>query len=275
MDLGLKDKVAIITGAAGHPDDFPHGGQGEHTARLMAQEGAKVVLADIKAELGRQLADELAAQGHDAIFVHTDITKEGDRANLIERALEAHGTVDILVNAAGCHSLDGKGTGNSFPNVLEEDLELMLKVHLQGTFMLVQEVARRVMIPNEAGSIVNVSSLAAHGKFIPTAYGLAKAAISWLTLGAAVALGPHNIRVNSVSPGMVLTPIYRDVELKETGLEGITPEFEGMMKGDRMLGMDRYGSGLDIARAIVFLASDMGAYVTSVDLNVSAGQVYY
>ncbi|NIV35814.1 MAG: SDR family NAD(P)-dependent oxidoreductase, partial [Anaerolineae bacterium] len=180
------------------------------TARLLVQEGAKVVLADIKRELGQELAEDLTAQGHEALFVHTDITKQQERAtNLVDQALAAFGTVDILVNAAGCHSLDGKGTGNSFPNVLEEDLDLMFEVHAQGTFMMSQEVARRIMIPNRSGNIVMISSLAAHGKFIPTAYGAAKAAVSWFTVGFAVALGKYGINVNCVSPGMVLTPIYR------------------------------------------------------------------
>ena len=274
MDLGLKDRVAIITGAAAHPEDFPYSGQGENTARLLAQEGAKVVLADIKSELGQKLADDLTAQGHEAIFVHTDITKQQERANLVDQALATFGTVDILVNAAGCHSLDGKGTGNSFPNVLEEDLDLMFEVHAQGTFMMSQEVARRVMIPNRSGNIVMISSLAAHGKFIPTAYGAAKAAVSWFTVGFAVALGQHGINVNCVSPGMVLTPIYREIELKGWSVgDEFAPEFEAMMKGERMIEMERFGTGLDIARAILFLVSDLGKYVTAVDLNVSAGQV--
>jgi len=272
MDLGLKDKVAIITGAARHPHDFPHAGQGEATARLLAQEGAKVVLADIKAELGELLAHELREQGQDAIFVHTDVSSPADRARLVDKALEAFNTVDILVNAAGCHSLDGKGTGNSFPYMLEEGWDLMYSVHVKGSVFLTQEVAQRVMIPNKRGKIVMVSSLAAHGKFISTAYGTAKAAISWFTLGCAVALGQYGIRVNCVSPGLVLTPIYRNVELKD---KPITPEFESMMKAGRMLGIDRYGSGIDIAKAILFLVSDLADYVTSVDLNVSAGQVYY
>lgn len=272
MDLGLKGKVAIVTGAARHPHDFPHPGQGESTARLLTQEGAKVVLADIKAELGELLAQELREQGHEAIFVHTDVTKPEDRTRLVDKALAAFNTVDILVNAAGCHSLDGKGTGNSFPHILEEDWDLMYSVHVKGSVFLTQEVARRVMIPNKGGKIVMISSLAAHGKWASTAYGTAKAAISWFTLGCAVALGQYGIRVNCVSPGMVLTPVYRQIELND---KPITPEFEAMMKTGRMLAMDRYGSGQDIAKAILFLVSDLADYVTSVDLNVSAGQVYY
>ncbi|MCC7209144.1 MAG: SDR family oxidoreductase [Anaerolineae bacterium] len=272
MDLGLRGKVAIVTGAANHPPDYPHPGQGESTARLLVQEGAKVVLADIKAERGAALAEALCAQGHEAIFVPTDVTQPSDRTRLVDRALDAFGAIDILVNAAGCHSLDGKGTGNSFPNILEEDWDLMYNVHVKGSVFLTQEVARRAMIPQKSGRIVMVSSLAAHGKFISTAYGTAKAAISWFTLGCAVALGKYGIRVNCVSPGLVLTPIYRDVELKDSP---ITPQFEAMMKADRMLGLDRFGAGTDIAKAILFLVSDLADYVTSVDLNVSAGQVYY
>jgi NAD(P)-dependent dehydrogenase (short-subunit alcohol dehydrogenase family) len=273
MDLGLKDKVAVVTGAAGAPEGFPYPGQGAETARLLLEEGAKVVLADLNGKMGEKLAEEFVALGYDTVFVRTDITRQEDRKHLVDVALETYGKIDILVNAAGCHSLAGQGTGNSFPNILEEDWDLMYDVHVKGNVFLTQEVATRAMIPSKGGRIVMVSSLGAHGAYNVSAYGTAKAAISWFTIGAAASLGQHGISVNCVSPGMILTPIYRDIELKDTSVE--SPEFQQMMKGGRKLDMDRFGLGLDVARAIVFLVSDLGEYVTAVDLNVSAGQVAY
>jgi D-arabinitol 4-dehydrogenase/D-sorbitol dehydrogenase (acceptor) len=273
MDLGLKGKVAVVTGATGAPEGFPYPGQGAETARLLLEEGARVVMVDIKDKRGERLAGEFRANGHDCVYAHADIGKAEDRTRLIDRALDAYGTIDILVNAAGCHSMDGQGTGNSFPDILEEDWDLQYDIHVKGNVFLTQEVAKRVMIPNRSGKIVMFSSLAAHGKFPVTAYGTAKAAISWFTVGAAAVLGQYGITVNCISPGMVLTPIYHDIELADNPIS--SPEFQAMMKGGRLLEMDRFGFGADTAKAVLFLVSDLGSYVTAADLNVSAGQVVY
>jgi 3-oxoacyl-[acyl-carrier protein] reductase len=163
-----------------------------------------------------------------------------------------------------------------FPNILEEDWDLMFSSHLKGTLFCIQEVARRVMIPKCSGRIVNVSSLAAHGKYSATAYGVAKAAISHLTLGCAVSLGEHGITVNCVSPGMVATPIYVGFwEGSELRGKELPPDFVELMTKDRVLDLDRVGTGKDIANAILFLVSEAASYITGVDLNVSAGQVMY
>ncbi len=270
MDYGLKGKVAIITGAAAHPDGFPYGGMGEETARLLVQEGAKVVLADINAQLGEKLAQELRSQGAEAIFVRTDITSADAIKNLVDKALEAYGTVDILVNAAGVHGAAGKGS--MFPNILMEDWNLIFDTHLKGTMMMTQEVVRRVMIPKRSGKIVNVSSLVAHGRHGPAAYAVAKSAISSFTVGCASALGQYGINVNCVSPGLVLTPIWASVG--DTSAPDINKLAEDAKKG-RMLEMDRPGTGKDIANVIVFLVSEPGSYITAEDINVSAGQVVY
>ena len=273
MEYGLGNKVAVITGAAAPPEGFEYGGQGDETARLLVQEGAKVVLADLKEEAGDRLAEDLRSQGGDAIFVRTDVSQLQDVQQLVDRALAAHGRIDILVNAAGCHANAGKGTGGKFPDVLEEDWDLMLNTHLKGTFFCTQEVARRAMIPARSGKIVNVSSLVAHGRFGANPYCVAKAAISWFTRGCAITLGKHGINVNCVSPGLVLTPIWRSVDMDPE--EDLSVKFGEMLKGGRALDMDRVGTGRDVANAILFLVSEPADYITGVDLNVSAGQVLY
>jgi 3-oxoacyl-[acyl-carrier protein] reductase len=273
MDYGLNGRVAIITGAAARPDAFAFAGQGEETARLLVNENVKVVLADINEERGNKLAEDLVSQGAKAIFVRTDVSRKEDVERLVDKALEAFGTVDILVNAAGCHAGAGKGTAGKFPHVLEEDWDLMLNTHLKGTFLCSQEVARRAMIPNRHGKIVNVSSLVAHGKYGANPYCVAKAAISWFTRGCAVTLGKYGINVNCVSPGLVLTPIWASVDLEE-GKE-LTPEFQQMLNKDRLLDLDRVGTGRDVANAILFLVSEPASYITGVDINASAGQVLY
>ena len=270
MDYGLKGKVAIVTGAAAHPTSFPYAGQGEETARLLVQEGAKVVVADLNGELCQALAQDLCGQGAEAISVRTDVTNPDDVKNLVDRALEAFGTVDILVNAAGCHGAAGKGS--TFPNILLEDWDLIFNTHLKGTMLCTQEVARRVMIPNRSGKIVNISSLVAHGKHGASAYCTAKAAISSFTVGCAVELGPYGINVNCVSPGLVMTPIWGSVGSGEAlDLNKLAQD----VKKGRVLEMDRPGMGKDIAHVIVFLVSEPGSYITADDINVSAGQVVY
>jgi len=267
MELGLKDKVAVITGAALHPPTVPYGSMGEETARILVAEGAKVVLADTREELGEKLAQELRAQGGEAIFVRTDVSKEEEVEHLVDEALETFGTIDILVNAAGCRG--DIGTGSRFPNILLDEWNYVFNVHMVGTLLCTQEVVRRAMIPNRSGKIVNISSLAAHGRGGAGAYSVAKAAISKFTLGCAAALGQYGINVNAVSPGNVLTPM--DI-LETMTAEEVEKHIEGI-KNETMLHVA--GTGRDIAEVIVFLVSAPGSYITADDVNVSAGTVVY
>jgi len=273
MELGLKDKVAVITGAALHPPTVSYGSMGEETARILVAEGAKVVLADIKEELGEKLAQELRAQGGEAIFVRTDVSKQEEVKHLVDETLETFGTVDILVNAAGCRG--DIGTGSCLPNILLDEWNYIFNVHMGGTLLCTQEVARRAMIPNRSGKIVNISSLCAHGRHrgesfaAYSAYFVVKAAISKFTVGCAAALGRYGINVNAVSPGNVLSPM--DI-LETMTAEEVEKHIENI-KNETMLHVA--GTGRDIAEVIVFLVSDPGSYITADDVNVSAGTVVY
>jgi NAD(P)-dependent dehydrogenase (short-subunit alcohol dehydrogenase family) len=244
MDLELAGKVAVITGGVG--------GMGEESARILVDEGAKVVLADVRDEQGPALAQSLG----DAIYVHTDVTNEDDIARLVDVALETYGTIDILINTAGL----GGGT------TTVEEWDRMFAVHVRGTAMCIKHVTERVMIPNGYGKIVNVASLCNHsGSGGMSAYCAAKAAISQLTLGGARSLGRHGINMNCVSPGNVRSPM--------TERMFSDPETEERIRGQVVFGY--IGDSRDVAYPIVFLCSDRARWIVGADLNVSAGQVIY
>lgn len=245
MDLELKDKVAVITGAVG--------GMGEESARILVDEGAKVVLADMRDEQGEELACELG----DAIYVHTDVTQVADITRMVDRALETFGTVDILINTAG---IGGRGA------TTPEDWDRQWAVHVRGTAFSIKEVTERVMIPKGYGKIVNVASLCNHsGSGGLSPYCAAKAAISQLTLGGARSLGRQGINMNCVSPGNVRSPMteamFSDPETAERIREQVV--------------FGEIGDARDVAWVIVFLCSDRACWVVGADINVSAGQVVY
>jgi NAD(P)-dependent dehydrogenase (short-subunit alcohol dehydrogenase family) len=251
MDMGLAEKVAIVTGAGS--------GIGEATARLFAAEGARVIAADLNAETAERTASDLRSRGADALAVQCDISDEASVRALVDAALQAFGTIDILANIAG---IPGAGTG-VFPNITVENWDRQFSVHTRGTFLCTQEVSRRAMIPRGRGKIVNVGSLVAHGFGDASAYSAAKGAIIAFTKNAARTLGPYGINVNVVSPGTMRTPMS-EVRM---GL----PEFQQRSLEQSMI--KRIGTAQDVADAIVFLCSSRADHITAVELHVNAGQV--
>jgi NAD(P)-dependent dehydrogenase (short-subunit alcohol dehydrogenase family) len=249
--LELAGKVAVITGGVG--------GMGEESARILVDEGAKVVLADVRDELGAALAEELNASQEEAraVYVRVDVTQPDDIRHMVDVALETFGTIDILINTAG---IGGRGIRTA------EQWDYLLAVHVRGTAFCIQEVTDRVMIPKGYGKIVNVASLCNHsGSGGMSAYCAAKAAISQLTLGGARALGRHGINMNAVSPGNVRTPMTEVMFSDPNTVERIRSEVVFGYIGD----------GRDVAWPIVFLCSDKAKWIVGADLNVSAGQVIY
>jgi 3-oxoacyl-[acyl-carrier protein] reductase len=269
MELALNGKTAIITGAAAETPAAPAGSIGAETARLLAAEGAQVAIADLKVDLGEKLAQELRDKGSEAIFVQTEVTSPESVKDLVDKTLEAFGTVDFLVTAAGCRARHG--TAPNFPNIELKDWDFVMDVHLKGTLNCIQEVVRRVMIPNRSGKIVTISSNAGHGLGGSHPYGVAKAAISYLTKGVAAKLGPYGINANCVSPGPVLTPIWEFEEMSE----GEAVSLKERIRTKKMLILDRPGTGRDIANVILFLLSDLGRYITADDINATAGLEVY
>jgi NAD(P)-dependent dehydrogenase (short-subunit alcohol dehydrogenase family) len=255
----LEGKVAIITGATS--------GIGEATARRFAAEGAKLVLAGRTVDKGEALAREL---GNGAIFQRTDVMVEDDIAALIDKAVSQFGRLDCLFNNAGA------GERTSPESVTEEQFATVTRL-LVGSVVFGIKHATRVMKSNGGGSIINNASIAGHrygqGGYL---YSGAKAAVAHLTRLAGVELGPHNIRVNAISPGAVATPIFWGGSARAQTLSEEENQ-QKLAKLQRNLAnatpIPRSGLADDIAYAAVFLASDEASFINCHDLVVDGGRI--
>ena len=249
--MRLKNKVAIITGSAS--------GIGEGTALLFAEEGAKVVVADLDTKGGNQTVAQIRQRGGEAVFVHADISKEADAKRIADEAVNAYGRVDILVNNAANFTQKGL-------EATVEDWQLSLGTNVIGT-ALVTRFASEQMKKNGGGSIVNISSQSAffaQPNFI--SYSSAKAAILHMTRLMALELAPANIRVNTVCPGTIVTP----ATLKSLAKHDITLEHFESVESEKAI-LKRTGKVREVAYAILFLASDEASYITAAYLLVDGG----
>ena len=248
---GVEGKVAVVTGAAS--------GIGAATARLFAERGSRVVLADLQEEPGKRLAEEI---GDGARFVRTDVTRESDVARAVDTAVEEFGALDVMINNAGIVGAVG--------SIAETDVEAWdatLNVLLRGAFLGMKHAAR-VMLPRKTGVILSLSSTAGvSGGLGPHAYTAAKHAVIGLTRSAASELSGSGIRVNAVAPGNTVTAMTSAVIAGDPGAEEAT---EAAIRKISPLGI----AGLpdDIAHALLYLASDEARYVTGHTLVVDAGQ---
>jgi 3alpha(or 20beta)-hydroxysteroid dehydrogenase len=239
----LDDKVAIVTGGAM--------GQGEAIVRAYVAEGAEVVVADIAKEAGQALADELGDSAH--FFAH-DVSDAASWAILVEDTNARFGPVNVLANNAGLLRF---GRIEEMP--LEEFM-LLVNVNQVGSFLGMQAVAR-TMRKNGGGSIINASSIEGiAGMPSCTAYAATKWAIRGMTKCAAMELGPKGIRVNSVHPGMIDTPMTR-VHGGDAAMEF----------GASRVPLRRVGHPEDVAPLYVFLASEESAYINGAEITVDGG----
>lgn len=252
--MRLKAKVALLTGAAAalKSEVMGFGGAAAH---LFVREGAKVILTDIRDELGERSAAELRADGHDARYMRLDVTSERNWAEVIDAVLAIHGRLDILFNNAGV----------AFPGKVEDitsDIwDRELTVHAKGAF-LGTRAAIPAMRKSGGGSIINTSSvMGIVGSPSSPAYSAAKGAISTFTKSAALQYAKENIRINSVHPGYADTPLtarrFNDPETRQQLLDR-TP-------------MGRLGTAMDIANGVLFLASDESSWVTGSELVIDGG----
>lgn len=242
----LSSRVALVTGGAS--------GIGAATARRLAMEGARVVVADIQDEKGDQVVRRLAAEGYDASYVHLDVAspEEWDRA--VERTVAIHGGLGILVNNAGISdvvSID-ESTWAEYQRVVSVT---------QHSVYLGMRAASAELKRSGHGSVVNVSSMfgIVGGFGVAVAYAASKGAIRTLTKTVALDWAQQGVRVNSVHPGIISTPIL-----------GKLPDPEIY---DRKIPMRRIGSPEEVAGVIAFLSSDDASYVTGTELLVDGGYV--
>jgi 3alpha(or 20beta)-hydroxysteroid dehydrogenase len=239
----LEGKVAIVTGAAR--------GQGAAEARYFIEEGARVVLTDVLEDEGRATAEKL---GDAARFEAHDVTDEASWQGVVAAASEAFGPPSVLVNNAGILMFQ------QVVNTELADFQKVLDVNLIGTFLGIKTVAPAMA---DGGSIVNISSTGGLlGLPAVGAYVASKWAVTGLTKTAAIELGAKNIRVNSVHPGSIETPM--------TMMEGLTKDDFAPFY-DR-LPIARLGTVDDVAKMVVFLASDESSYCTGSEFVVDGGQ---
>jgi 3alpha(or 20beta)-hydroxysteroid dehydrogenase len=234
----LGGRVAIVTGAAR--------GIGERTVRRFAEEGARILITDVREEEGRAVAADL---GDVAMFHRHDVTQEGDWQAVVAAATGRFGGVDVLINNAGIF----RKAALEVQTV--EEFDQVLAVNLRGVFLGMKTVAAP-MRARGGGSIVNTSSTSGlTGLATQAAYGASKWGVRGITKVAAMELGEDNIRVNSIHPGTVDTPMTMG----------------GSNRGNNPL--RRIGLPMDIANLHLFLASDESSWITGAEINIDGGSL--
>jgi 3-oxoacyl-[acyl-carrier protein] reductase len=247
MDLGLRDKVAIVTGSAR--------GIGAATARRLAQEGMKVVITDIMAERARQTAAALCAEGLVAHCVVGDITKAADVQRVLDETVARWGGVHVLVNNAG------------FPRdkylvkMSEEDWDLVMGVMLKGAFLASRAVMPK-MIEQGWGRVINISSRAHLGNPTQANYSAAKAGLIGMAKALSMEEGRYGITVNCVAPGFIDTEMIQALPTYEVIKE----------KAVQAQPVKRVGRPDDIADAVAFLASERAGFISGEVLHVTGGR---
>jgi NAD(P)-dependent dehydrogenase (short-subunit alcohol dehydrogenase family) len=246
----LKNRVAAITGAAS-----PRG-IGRAMAQVFADHGARVVILDLNDEAAAAAAKDI---GPDHLGLACDVTNKSDCERAAQAALERFGQIDILVNNAGITQ------PLKFMEIQPENYDAVLDVSLRGTLYMSQAVVPQ-MRKQRSGSIVCISSVSAQrggGIFGGPHYSAAKAGVLGLARAMARELGPDNIRVNSVTPGLIQTDITggKIAEMKDEILKGIP--------------LNRLGNAVDVANACLFLGSDLSSYLTGITLDVNGGMLIH
>lgn len=252
----LKDKVAVITGAGS--------GVGRAAALRFVQEGARLALGDLRVEWGEETLRQVRSEGCDALFRAGDVRREADVAGLVEAAVAAYGRLDIIFNNVGVASTGGK----SFEDYDDGDWERIMDTNLRGVFYGCKHAVRQFKKQGNGGAIVNTASAAGLVGWSGTVYGASKGGVVQLSRALAIEVAAHNIRVNCICPGGMLTNFGRDT---------------GIIQGDRA---DRLAEDLgrmhplgrpidpeDVANAALYLASDLAKNVTGVILPVDGGYV--
>ncbi len=249
--LKLQEQVAIVTGASQ--------GIGRGITLSLAEAGADVVVnCHRNVQLAEQVMDEIPALGRRAIVARADVSKSGDVMRMVELALETFGKIDILVNNAGIE------VSGAIEDLSEENWDRVMAVNLKGVFLCSQAVGKTMIQRKAGGSIINIASISGSTPETNSgAYTPSKAGVIGLTRLLAMEWAKYSIRVNSVSPGPVMTAMQRNAYPSEALLAA----------RNSAVPMNRHGSTEEIGRAVVFLASDDSSYMTGTDLVVDGGSL--
>jgi 3-oxoacyl-[acyl-carrier protein] reductase len=251
----FEGKVAIVTGAST--------GLGPVMARMIAEEGGKVVLAARRLELVEQAAGEI---GEAAVAVKADVTQEADVAAMVEAAMSRWGQVDVMMNNAAAPGKDLYVWENTL-----ENWNATLATDVTAAFLCSREVLRRSMIERKTGVILNFSSSAGwRGLPRKSHYTVAKAGLRALTKVIAMEAGPYGVRCNCVVPGIITTELFRNYVHRIAGEQNVDDAaIEGQLTAH--LPLKRMSTPEDVARFALYLASDDARTITGQSMNVDAG----
>lgn len=250
--FGLSRKTAVVTGASA--------GIGEGIAHALARAGARVVVAARNTEAANAVVDAIISEGGDALALPVEIADEASIVQMMQRASEALGHIDILVNNAGVFP------PGEILRCTGEEWENIYRVNVRGTFICLREAVSHMRKQGGGGRIINISSNASIRSSVPdrAAYNSSKAAVNRLTQDAALEFAADGILVNAVLPG----PIATD-KLQSLGEEGVKL-YDAVAK---RVPLQKWGTPLDIAAAVIYLSSTAGAFITGQTLVVDGGAV--
>ena len=254
--MRLKDKIVVLTGAAS--------GIGKATAKLFAKEGAIQIISDIDEDDLKKTFDSLGEAKNKSFMMKVDVRNPSEVRTMIEKAIELHGKIDVLIVNAGVVRV---GPVDTFP---DEDYDLLINVNLKGTHYTCK-YAIPYFKKQKYGSIITLASVAAHiGQTAHANYCSTKAGVLGYTRALALDLAPFNVRVNSVSPGATDTPMLQSDVAKQARDRGLS--YEEVRKEFEEEGvMGRWARPEEIAKGILYLATEESSYMTGADLRLDGG----
>ena len=262
MGNRLQGKVAVVMGAG---SIGPGWGNGKATAVMFAREGAQVVCVDVNLAAAQETASIIQSEGHTATAMCADVTRSDQIKAVVDATLAQYGRIDVLDNNVGIVSTGG------VVETTEAEWDRVFDINLKSCFLAMKHVIP-IMQKQGGGAIINISSIASiRDSGVPyVTYSASKAAMNHMTRTTAAQYAPHNIRVNTVLPGLMKTPM---VERSA----GMAAEYAGgdvqamWRKRDSQVPMGHMGDAWDVANAALFLASDESRYVTGIELLVDGG----
>jgi NAD(P)-dependent dehydrogenase (short-subunit alcohol dehydrogenase family) len=255
----LAGRHALLTGA--------NGGIGLAVTEAFLAEGARCTAVDISATPSTGLSALMAANPDTLAYASADVTQVASIGPLVDNAAQRFGTVDVLFNNAAIFDM---------APLLESDERMydrLFDVNVKGMFFVMQAVLARLVAAGKRGCVVNLSSQAGRrGEALVSHYCASKAAVISYTQSAALAMAPHQIRVNAISPGVIDTPMWQ-------GVDALFARYENLQPGEKKIAVGKavplgyMGAPADVAGAAVFLASNEASYITAQTLNVDGGNV--